>query len=120
MFTGSTSEKINLPSLLPIPFGGITSRPLAKMPGLKQVLFVMDKDAVFEEHTSSHAAIVQVVSGRIDFDLEGVTHNLVTGDWLAMPAKAPHALRALEPSTFTLTLATEGTPHASAAGSAGL
>lgn len=106
MFNGQASEKINLTTLLPIPFGGITSRPLARAGGLKQVLFVMDKGAVFEEHTSSHPAIVQVVAGRIDFDLEGVTHSLTAGDWLAMPAKAPHALRALEPSTFTLTLAT--------------
>lgn len=108
MFTGQASEKISLPTLLPIPFGGITSRPLARVGGIKQVLFVMDKGAVFEEHTSSHPAIVTVVSGRIDFDLEGATHALAAGDWLAMPAKAPHALRALEPSTFTLTLATTG------------
>ena len=56
------------------------------------------------EHTSSRAAIVQVLSGRLRFTVEGEELDAGPGSWISMSPGATHSLVAQEPTVMLLTL----------------
>lgn len=84
--------------------GATTSRSLLVLPYFRQVMFGLDAGQEMSEHTSSFLAIVQVVSGRLRMTVADQDYLLETNAWLAMPPHAPHALTAIEPTRFLLTL----------------
>src|SRR5512135_2195185 len=83
---------------------GIVSRTLLRTPTLRVVLFGFAEGQELTEHTSTQQALVQVLSGECEFSLSGKAHTLKTGDFLYMPANAPHALKATRQFSMLLTL----------------
>jgi quercetin dioxygenase-like cupin family protein len=81
---------------------------------LDATLALVTDDCVFEfgidageglsEHQASRAAVVQVLSGRLRFTVDGEDLDLGPGLWLHMSPGTPHALEALEPTVMLLTL----------------
>jgi quercetin dioxygenase-like cupin family protein len=94
----------NLLATIEIPHEGTLSRVLYKDDAIRMVGFAFDTDQELTEHTSASTAIVQVVTGAIDFTVDGTTHHLGPHSWLAVPPRRPHSLRALEPAVVLLTL----------------
>lgn len=93
-----------LPDLCPVVPGATVSKPLVNAPSIRQVLFSMDAGQEMSDHKAPFLATVQVVLGRLMFSVCGQTHDLRAGDWLLMPPDALHALKAVEPTIFLLTL----------------
>ena len=83
---------------------GIVSRTLLKTGTGRVVLFGFAEGQELTEHTSTQHAMVQILSGRCAFSLNGQAHDLKTGDLLYMPPGAPHAVKATEQFSMLLTL----------------
>jgi len=47
---------------------------------------------VFRAHWHSHAEYTLLVSGKATFTLDGKSHQLVAGSYVAIPAKLPHSV----------------------------
>lgn len=89
---------------LDIPAEGVLSRVLHKEGGIRLVGFAFDTGQELTEHTAAATAIVQVVSGSIDFTVDGSTHRMGPRSWLVVTPRRPHSLVALEPTVVLLTL----------------
>jgi len=87
-----------------IPSEGTLSRVLYRDDLVRVVLFAFDTDQELTEHTASVAAIIQVVSGRLDVTLGDEVVVAAPGSWLRMPPHLPHSVRALEPSIMLLSM----------------
>ena len=83
---------------------GVVSRTLFANAVTRIVLFAFAAGQSLSEHSTPRAAIVQILSGRCEFDVNGKTHLLASGDLLHMPPGAPHAVRASEKFSMLLTL----------------
>jgi quercetin dioxygenase-like cupin family protein len=59
-------------------------------------LFAFDKGEMLSEHTAPFDAIVQVLDGSVEVEIDHKPHILVTGESIIMPANIPHAVTALE------------------------
>ncbi|GAB96896.1 quercetin dioxygenase-like cupin family protein [Kineosphaera limosa] len=95
--TGVTGE-------VPIEAGGRQTSVVVSEPGVRVVHFALDTQQGLTEHSAPKNAIVQVLAGAIAFTLEGQTQTLSVGDLVVMAPGARHALVAVEPSRFSLTL----------------
>lgn len=71
-------------------------------------LFAFDKGEGLSEHTAPFDAVVQIVDGRAEIIIDGVSHTLVAGETIIMPAHIPHALHAVEPFKMVLTMIKAG------------
>jgi quercetin dioxygenase-like cupin family protein len=67
-------------------------------------VFGFDAGQGLTEHTAARPAIVQVLSGRLRFGVDGEETMMAPGGWLHMGAGAPHSLLAEEPTVMLLTL----------------
>jgi len=84
--------------------GAIVSKVMHGADGINLTVFAFDAGEELTEHQASQAAIVQVISGRLTFTVEGEPLDLAAGSWLHMPPGAPHSLVATEPTVMLLTL----------------
>jgi quercetin dioxygenase-like cupin family protein len=67
-------------------------------------LMSFDKGEGLTEHTSPFDAVVQIVDGKADIIINGVTHILEAGETIIMPANNPHSLKAIERFKMVLTM----------------
>lgn len=67
-------------------------------------LFAFDKGEGLSEHTTPFDALVFIVDGKADIQIDGVSHMLAAGESIIMPANVPHALLAVEKFKMVLTM----------------
>ena len=67
-------------------------------------LMSFDKGEGLTEHTSPYDAVVQIVDGKADIIINGVSNILDAGETIIMPANQPHALKAVEKFKMVLTM----------------
>ena len=84
---------------------GIISQAVLTAPGLRVTMMHFAAGQELSEHTSTARALVQILSGRCDFTLDGQTRRLQAGDLLHLPPRLPHAVRAVEDMSLLLTQA---------------
>ncbi len=94
----------DLASEVAIQAGSVVSKVVHRGDGLDVTVFAFDTGEQLTEHTAAQAAVVQVVSGRLRFTVDGEQLDLGPGSWLHMQPGAPHALLATEPTVMLLTL----------------
>ena len=82
----------------------IVSKVVHRDETLDVTVFGIDTGEGLTEHTASRTAIVQVVSGRLRFSVEGGEFDAGPGYWIHMAAGTPHSLVAEEPTIMQLTL----------------
>jgi len=91
----------SLETLLPVHPGQRTVLPLLDLAGqAKVVLASLDAGVVVPPHPMPWEATVLLLSGAIEFQVDATWHRLLPGDFLRIPGKAMHTVRALEPSRF--------------------
>ena len=95
-------EKQTLEDLIAYQPGAIVSRMLLKKPSGNVTLFAFGQGEGLSEHTTPHDALVYLLDGEADIDLDGTTHRLAAGETITLPAHVPHALYA--PSDFKMLL----------------
>lgn len=75
----------------------------------KVVAFEFDTGDVLADHAAFHPTLIQVIRGRVDFTLPEGVIELGPGQVLHLTPKLRHAVKALEPTTLTVTMLL---PHA--------
>ena len=84
--------------------GAVVSKVLHRGDGLNVTVFAFDTGEQLTEHQASRTAVVQVLSGRLQFTVDAEQLDLGPGSWLHMAPGAPHSLSATEPTVMLLTL----------------
>ncbi|MFC2623457.1 MAG: cupin domain-containing protein [Propionibacterium acidifaciens] len=79
---------------LPLVAESIVSRILVDNDLLQVTQFTFGAGQTLSEHTSSRAAVVQVLEGELVFRLNGEDNLLRAGDCLYMAPDTPHSVRA--------------------------
>lgn len=104
---------ISLPDETQFASNGIVSRTLLRTPTTRVVLFGFAEGQELSEHTSKAQVLIEILSGRCEFFLDGKSHLLKAGDLLHMPPDMPHAVRATEKFSMLLTMLkpTEAVPE---------
>ena len=67
-------------------------------------LFAFDKGEGLSEHTTPFDAVVYIVDGKADIIINGISNILEANETIIMPAKIPHALKAVEKFKMVLTM----------------
>lgn len=98
---GKAARLVDLITLQP---GAVVSKTLVERPTRTVTLFAFDKGQKLSEHTAPFDALVMVLQGSVDIILDGVHHTLTVGDAIVMPAGVVHAVDALEPCVWLLTM----------------
>lgn len=83
---------------------GIVSRTLLNTAHSRTVLFGFAEGQELTEHTSTQHAVIQVLSGECEFNLDGQWHTLKSGALLHVPPNLRHAVQAKQPFSMLLTL----------------
>ena len=84
--------------------GAVVSKVVHRDDDLDVTVFGFDAGEGLTEHTASRAAIVQVLSGRLRFTVEGEVLDAGPGSWISMSPGATHSRVAEEPTVMLLTL----------------
>jgi len=84
--------------------GAIVSKTVLKKETGNISLFAFDKGEALSEHTAPFDALIQVVDGKGEVIIGGVSHYLETGQNIIMPADIPHAVKAAEKFKMVLTM----------------
>ena len=84
--------------------GQIVSRTLAQNPAVSVTLFAFDADTEIGTHDSTGDAMVLMLEGVGRFTVDGKEHIVHPGETLVMPARKPHAVYAVSPMKWLLTV----------------
>jgi quercetin dioxygenase-like cupin family protein len=84
--------------------GAVVSKVVHRGDGMNVTVFGFDSGEELTEHQSGRTAVVQVMSGRLRFIVDGEQVELGPGSWLQMAPGTPHSLIASEPTVMLLTL----------------
>ncbi|RME90292.1 MAG: cupin domain-containing protein [Verrucomicrobia bacterium] len=104
LLAADRTGQIHLPAETQFADHGIVSRTVLQAETFRVVLFGFDAGQELTEHTTARPALVQILSGRCEWQLDGETRELKAGDVLYMPPGVPHAVRAIERFSMLLTL----------------
>jgi quercetin dioxygenase-like cupin family protein len=101
--TESTAH-LDLATALPVVRESTTSRVLVNNDLMRVVQFTFDAGEMLTEHTSPRAVVVQLVSGRMRFTVDGDEHLMGDGDIIYLAPGAAHALVADTACRMTLVM----------------
>lgn len=82
----------------------VVSKVVHRDDDIDVTVFGFDAGEGLTEHTTTRPAIVQVLSGRLTFTVEGEEVEMVPGTWVHMGPGAAHSLTAVEPTIMLLTM----------------
>ena len=94
----------NINEMIEYPKEGVLSKEIIKDKKLNVTLFCMAKDTDISEHTSTKAGTVYVIEGNGIFNLQEKDIEMKEGVLIHMNANAVHSLKAIENTSFLLTL----------------
>jgi quercetin dioxygenase-like cupin family protein len=83
--------------------GSIVTREIVKKPTCSVTIFAFDEGQGLSEHTVPFDALVHVLEGETEININGKPHRLQGGEMILLPANQPHALKALKRFKMILT-----------------
>jgi quercetin dioxygenase-like cupin family protein len=84
--------------------GAVVSRIVIKGEAGNVTLFAFDAGQELSEHTTPYDALVQVLDGEAAITVAGHPHRVRAGEMILMPARQPHALKAVLRFKMLLTM----------------
>ncbi|MGQ4650019.1 globin domain-containing protein [Lyngbya aestuarii] len=93
-----------LQDLIEYPTSGILSKVLLKDKNSQYSLFCLATGTTIDKHTSTRNAVITIIEGTGNLNLEGKDIALAPGVLVFMPANTPHAVQAQENLAFVLSL----------------
>ena len=97
------TKVLNLADETKFAANGIVSRTLLNTAHSRTILFGFAEGQELSEHTSTQHALIQILSGECEFNLDGKVHTLKAGALLHMPPNLRHAVQAKQPFAMLLT-----------------
>ncbi|MCB2192285.1 MAG: cupin domain-containing protein [Deltaproteobacteria bacterium] len=98
------AQPLDIQGLVEYQQGQVVSRTLAQNNFLSLTLFAFDTGEGISAHTVPADALVQVLDGEAEVDIDGQVMNVAAGQVVAMPAGKPHALTARQRFKMMLTV----------------
>jgi quercetin dioxygenase-like cupin family protein len=98
------SQALNLKRLIAYSRRSIVSRTLVDKPAGTLTLFAFDRGQGLSEHTAPYDAIVQVLEGAAELTIGGKPVKVAAGQIAIMPARIPHAVKAIRRFKMLLTM----------------
>lgn len=103
MLSGGNVEKEDLKAkviktkdLVAYNSGAVVSRTIIERPTGTVTIFSFDKGQGLSEHIAPFDAMVEIIDGEAEITIEGKPHILKEGEFIIMPAKKTHALKAIK------------------------
>jgi len=84
--------------------GKVASLTLSQKKTVGITLFAIDKGEGLNTHSAGGDAFAQVLEGVVEITIDGEVFTLSEGESIVMPANISHALKAIEPFKFLLTV----------------
>ena len=84
-----------LPDLVEYQTAAVVSRVILKNPGGTVTAFAFDAGEGLSEHTAPFDALIQVTEGEASVTIAGDVQAVSAGQLLTLPAKIPHAVKAV-------------------------
>ena len=94
--TKSGPQVLRLADLVDYQKRSVVSRTIVDKKAGTVTLFAFDKDEGLSEHAAPYDALVYLLDGVAEVKIEGKPFLLKEGEFLVMPARKQHALRAVE------------------------
>ena len=104
LFQSTQVAQTSLPAETVFAENGVVSRTLFATPTTRVVLFAFAEGQSLSEHSTPRDVLVQIITGRCEFSVNGQAHLLAAGDLLHLPPGAAHAVQAIERFSMLLTL----------------
>lgn len=98
------TETGNIISDFHISQGAIVSKTLVKSSGGNSSIFAVDEGQQISEHAAPYDVVVVAFDGEIDFSVSGEVFRLTSGQWLVVPANAPHGLVCKKAAKIMITM----------------
>jgi quercetin dioxygenase-like cupin family protein len=98
------SEVSRVVDLVAYQDGAIVSRIVLKREAGNVTLFAFDAGQELSEHTAPYDALVQAVEGEAAITIDGRPWRLHAGEMIVMPARQPHAVKAVSRFKMLLTM----------------
>lgn len=89
-------EILNLGNLAGYQDGAVVSRTVVDKPTGTITAFAFDAGEGLSEHTAPYDAIVQILDGEAEINIEGKVQTVGAGEIIIMPANRPHSMRAVK------------------------
>ncbi len=84
--------------------GSVVSKAILKKATGNVTLFAFDKGEKLSEHSAPFDALVQVIEGKAEIEINKAPHIVEAGTSIIMPANVPHAVNAVEKFKMILTM----------------
>jgi len=84
--------------------GAVVSRTLIDKSAGTVTLFAFDKGEGLSEHTAPFDALVLILDGQAKISVSGKPNLVNTGQLIIMPARKPHALKAIKKFKMALVM----------------
>jgi quercetin dioxygenase-like cupin family protein len=84
--------------------GSIVSRTIVDRKAGTVTLFAFDEGQGLSEHEAPYDALVHILEGEAEITISGKDIHAKEGEMVIMPAKKPHALKALTRFKMLLTM----------------
>ena len=75
----------------------------------KELRILLSKGQLMKEHKAPYPIIIHILSGVIDFGVDGSQYTLKQGDLITLDSNVPHNLLAIEKSVVRLSLSKNDT-----------
>jgi len=102
--TTPRAQILKLADLVEYQDGSVVSRIVVKAETGNVTLFAFDEGQDLSEHTVPFDGLVHVLEGEVEIRISGKPFHLRIGDAIVMPAREPHAVRALKRFKMLLTM----------------
>lgn len=86
----------NVSAFLDYQSNAVVSREIIRKDTGTVTLFAFDKGQGLSEHTAPFDALVYIVDGEAEIVISGKPNKVKAGGMIIMPARKPHALRAIK------------------------
>ena len=108
------AETVRCLDLVSYQEGAIVSRVLISRDTGNVTLFAFDAEQGLSEHTAPFDALVYLLEGEAEIVISGKAFRAKAGEMVLMPARQPHALKAITRFKMLLTMIRSGAMEAQA------
>ncbi|MDD4202243.1 MAG: cupin domain-containing protein [Candidatus Omnitrophica bacterium] len=91
-----TGTTLNVKDFVSYQKGSVVSRTLITKEFGTVTVFAFDKDQGLSEHTAPFDALVHIIDGKAQINVNKIEHIVKEGEMIIMPADKPHSLQAIE------------------------
>lgn len=102
--SGTDRLYMNLKDLAAYQKGSIVSRTILSKKAGTVTFFAFDRGQGLSEHTAPFDALVLILDGEAVISISGKSRHVKSGEMIKLPARKPHALKAVKRFKMFLTM----------------